>query len=299
MELTGLHLLLTYQCTLQCEHCFVFGSPWQEGTMSLDVIENILQQGKQLGTIKTIYFEGGEPFLYYPTLLRGVEMAYEMGFSVGLVSNGFWGISEEDAFRALSPMRGKVSMLSLSCDQYHWDNRYEECISNIEKVAEELGIGTGVITIAQPEAINAMKSSGTIPPGESTVMFRGRAAVELSQKITLSSWENFDSCPHEDFLNPGRVHIDPLGYLHICQGITIGNLLEKSLDKIWAEYDAHTHPITGPILKGGPIELAKKHGVEHADGYADVCHFCFEVRSQLRDKFPVELGPDQMYKEIN
>jgi MoaA/NifB/PqqE/SkfB family radical SAM enzyme len=124
MELTGLHLLLTYHCTLQCDHCFVFGGPWQEGTMSLDVIENILQQGKKLSTVKTIYFEGGEPFLYYPTLLRSVEMAYEMGFNVGLVSNGFWGISEEDAFRALSPMQGKVNMLSLSCDQYHWDKRY-------------------------------------------------------------------------------------------------------------------------------------------------------------------------------
>ncbi len=299
MDLTGLHLLLTYQCTLQCDHCFVFGGPWQEGTMSLDVIENILQQGKKLGTVNTIYFEGGEPFLYYPTLLRGVEMAYEMGYNVGLVSNGFWGISEEDAFRALSPMQGKVSMLSLSCDQYHWDNRFEEYIANIEKVAEELGINTGVITIAQPEAADAPKSSGTIPTGESQVMFRGRAAVELTDNVNLFPWDKFDSCPHEDFIDPGRIHIDPLGYLHICQGITIGNLLEKPLDQIWADYDAHTHPITSPMLKGGPSELARKYGAEHAEEYADACHLCFKVRESLRDKFPVELGPDQMYIEFD
>ena len=35
MELTGLHLLLTYQCNLECDHCFVWGSPWQSGTMTL------------------------------------------------------------------------------------------------------------------------------------------------------------------------------------------------------------------------------------------------------------------------
>ena len=31
MKLTGLHLLLTYQCVLECDHCFVWGSPWQKG----------------------------------------------------------------------------------------------------------------------------------------------------------------------------------------------------------------------------------------------------------------------------
>ena len=223
MELTGLHLLLSYQCTLQCDHCFVFGSPWQEGTMSLDIVEKILIQGKKLGTVKMIYFEGGEPFLYYPTLLRGVEMAHEMGFNVGLVSNGFWGISEEDAFRALSPMRGKVSMLSMSCDQYHWDSRFEEYIGNIEKVAEELGINTGVITIAQPETDDAAKSSGTIPAGDSQVMFRGRAAVKLTKDVRMYPFDQFNTCPHEDFIDPGRVHVDPLGFMHICQGITIGS----------------------------------------------------------------------------
>jgi hypothetical protein len=95
------------------------------------------------------------------------------------------------------------------------------------------------------------------------------------------------------------VHVDPLGFMHICQGITIGNLLEKPLAEIWSDYNAQTHPITGPMLKGGPAELAKQYDVEHADEYADECHFCFEVRSTLRAKFPVELGPDQMYKEIN
>ncbi len=35
MRLTSLHLILTYQCTFECDHCFVWGSPWQEGTMQL------------------------------------------------------------------------------------------------------------------------------------------------------------------------------------------------------------------------------------------------------------------------
>jgi MoaA/NifB/PqqE/SkfB family radical SAM enzyme len=79
MELSQLHLLLTYQCTHECDHCFVWGSPWQSGTMRLESIREILEQARDLGTVEWIYFEGGEPFLHYPILVRGVEAAAEMG----------------------------------------------------------------------------------------------------------------------------------------------------------------------------------------------------------------------------
>ena len=90
MTLSGLHLLLTYQCNLECDHCFVWGSPWQSGTMTLDVIREALDQAADLGSVKWIYFEGGEPFLYYPVLLEGVRRAAGRGFKVGIVSNGYW-----------------------------------------------------------------------------------------------------------------------------------------------------------------------------------------------------------------
>ena len=80
MILTGLHLLLTYKCTFACDHCFVWGSPWQEGTMSLADVRHILEEGRALGTVESIFFEGGEPFMYYATLVAAVNMATEMGF---------------------------------------------------------------------------------------------------------------------------------------------------------------------------------------------------------------------------
>ena len=86
MKLSGLHILLTYQCTWECDHCFVWGSPWQKGTLTLEQIDNILHQAKDAG-ITAIYFEGGEPFLYYAILKQAVHKASDMGFSVGIVSN--------------------------------------------------------------------------------------------------------------------------------------------------------------------------------------------------------------------
>jgi len=298
MKLTGLHLLLTYQCNLECDHCFVWGGQWQEGTMTLPQLRDVLQQAKDLGTVSTIYFEGGEPSLYYATMLKGIQEAAAMGFNVGIVSNGYWAISEEDALAYLAPLRGLIYDLSISSDMYHWFEQLGENVKNIEKVAEELEIPIGVISIAQPEDVNAASVVGTLPPGESGIMYRGRAAVKLVDKAEKHPWEQFTECPYEDLVEPGRVHLDPLGYLHICQGISIGNLFETPLSEITTKYDPEAHPIVGPLLEEGPVGLVKRYDLPHENGYADACHLCYEMRLALRDRFPDVLTPDQMYMVV-
>jgi len=119
MKLSGLHLLLTYQCNLECDHCFVWGSPWQNATMTLHIVREILNQGKDLGTVKWIYFEGGEPFLYYAVLVKGIQEAAQMDFRVGIVSNGYWATDENDAVECLKPLAGLVQDLSVSSHLYH------------------------------------------------------------------------------------------------------------------------------------------------------------------------------------
>ena len=58
MILTGLHLLLTYQCNYECDHCFVWGSPFQKGVMTLAQVRDITRQAQELGTVEWIYLEG-------------------------------------------------------------------------------------------------------------------------------------------------------------------------------------------------------------------------------------------------
>jgi MoaA/NifB/PqqE/SkfB family radical SAM enzyme len=126
-------------------------------------------------------------------------------------------------------------------------------------------------------------------------MYRGRAAKKLAQYAPHHPWASFTTCPHENLRAPGRAHLDALGNVHICQGISLGNIFHKSLSEICASYDPDTHPITAPILRGGPAELARAYGLEHREEYADACHLCYESRLLLRVHFPAELLPDQMY----
>ena len=295
MKLTGLHLLLTYQCTHECDHCFVWGSPWQSGTMTLGDIRYFLDQAEETETVVSIYFEGGEPFLYYPILLKGVQEAASRGFQVGIVSNGYWATSVEDALEWLQPLAGLVQDLSVSSDSYHWSEAQWILAENARTAAQQLGIPMGVIQIAQPESVNAASALEKLPGGESSVMYRGRASEKLVSKAVLSPWEQFTECPYENLREPGRLHLDPLGNLHICQGISLGNLHQQPLAQICENYNPDTHPITGPILKGGPTELVREYNLAHEESYADACHLCCQSCRALRDRFPDILTPDQMY----
>ena len=295
MKLSGLHLLLTYQCTFECDHCFAWGSPWQTGVMTLENIRHILRQAQDSGTVKSIYFEGGEPFLYYAVLLKGVQEAAQQGFQVGIVSNSYWATDEQDALECLRPLAGCLSDLSISSDLYHYSEKLSQQARHARAAADKLNIPVGVISIARPDVAEAASSSGQLPESESGVMYRGRAAEKLVAQATHQPWEQFAECPHEDLREPGRVHVDPFGNLHICQGISVGNLFETPLREICQAYHADSHPIVGPLLAGGPAELVRCYDLPHTTRYADACHLCYEARRALRGSFPNTLTPDQMY----
>lgn len=293
MKLSGLHILLTFQCLYECDHCFVWGSPRQTGVLSLEQIEEILHQARR-ANVKSIYFEGGEPFLYYAVLKKAVQLAADMGFEVGIVSNAYWATTVSDAVEYLRPFAGRLVDLSVSSDLYHCEDCLGERPQNAVVAAKWLGIPTGVISVSQPGQ-ESKESHGQLTEEESDVMYRGRAVEKLALRAAKHPWEGFDSCPHEDLVEPGRVHLDPLGNLHICQGIVIGNLFEKPLKQICEEYDPDSHPICGLLLSGGPTALVTEYNLEHGSHYADACHLCYEARTTLRARFPGLLAPNQMY----
>ena len=157
--LSGLHLLLTYQCNYECDHCFAWGSPSQSGTMTIDTIEHILDEAEALGTIEWIYFEGGESFLYYAILCSGIRKAKERGFKAGIVSNAYWATADADAKQWLQPLAGMVDDLSISSDAYHGSDKGLNHPDIARRAAQQLGAHQTRILFAHYEAGLA----GTLP----------------------------------------------------------------------------------------------------------------------------------------
>jgi len=279
MHLNSLHFLLTYQCTEACDHCFVFGSPRAGHHFDLNHVCAQLDEGERLGTVDSIYFEGGEPFLRYDLLVTSVRAVRKRGWSAGVVTNAFWARTPAEAERLLKPLAALgLADLTVSDDQLHGNVHLAQ---NARNAANTLGIPTGSIHV----------DAGR--PG--SVMYRGRAAEKLAGQVPYQHWSVFTRCPHEQLDNPERVHLDPMGWVHLCQGLAMGNCLKRPLAELVQTYAPLQHPIVGPLLAGGPAELARTYGGPEQEAYADACHLCYAVRSRLRSQYPQWLAPGQVY----
>jgi len=290
-----IHILLTYKCILECDHCFVFSSPNAEGVFTFENLKELLYQIKRIKSIDTVYFEGGEPFLYYPLMVKGIEIAKNMGLKVGIVTNAYWAITPEDAKIYLEPLKDKIDDLSISSDKLHWDE--EDYAQNAIKAAKEFNIPYSVISleVPTPQMIKKRWKEKKKTIGGEGVIFKGRAVYRLSQGLPKKAWHEFTECLYEDLENPERVHIDPYGNIHICQGIIIGNFLKNELKEIFESYNPKSHPIIKPIIKGGPAELVKEYNLDCKGEYIDCCHLCFTARKMLMSKFKQFLCPENMY----
>lgn len=298
--LDGIHFLLTYECNFECNHCFLHCSPNSKGTFTLNQITHALDEATKIDSVRWIYFEGGEPFLYYPLMLEGIKLAKERGFKIGIVTNSYWATCEEDAklwLREISHL--EISDFSISDDEFHYGEGQENLAKYAKNAANQLRIPTLTITIEKTGDKGLKKDQGKGEPvvgGD--IMVRGRAADLLIDDLPREKWREWKElreCPYEDLEGLGRVHLDCYGNTQVCQGLSIGNYWKTPLSDLVKNYDPKKHPICGPLLKGGPAHLIETYNLKHDEVYVDECHLCYAARKALIDKFPEYLGPKQVY----
>ena len=185
----------------------------------------------------------------------------------------------------------------MSSDLYHGAERDDPKLQTERDAAASLGIPAEVLRVAEPEEMVEGPDGPMAPEGCATIRYRGRAACELVGRTEHQPGESFTECPGEELHEPGRVHLDPYGLVHLCQGITLGNIMKTTLREICEGYEPEAHPIVGPLLEGGPAELARRYDLGIEERYADACHLCYEARRTLREKYPEILGPPNVYGE--
>jgi hypothetical protein len=296
--LKGIHLLLTYTCNFECEHCFLYCGPHAQGTFTLGQVEAVLDQAQDVETVDTIYFEGGEPFLYYPLMVEGIRLARARGFQVGIVTNCYWATTEADAELWLKPLADLgVFDLSVSDDTFHHGEGDDNPAKRALRASTLLGIHADAICIEEPY----VRMSGAEGPerGQPIIcggaMFRGRAVEQLAHGLPTRPWQDLTECPYEDLLAPSRVHVDCHGHVQLCQGLSMGNIWETQLSSLLRNYDPDAHPVCEPLLRGGPAALAREYDLQPEERYVDECHLCYSTRLALVDRFPQYLAPRQVY----
>lgn len=301
--ISQLHILVTYICNKSCDHCFVFSSPEADpiGTFSLNQLKKVIEEAKKIGTIEWIYFEGGEPFLFFSIMLDAILLAKKEKFKVGIVTNGYWATSEENARYFLQQLKEvEIDDLSVSDDCFHSFSPNDHPIIPIRKIGDELGVPINVLSLHASDKIpnENIKIEKGEPITGGNIRVRGRAAEKLTKNLPIVASNLFTFCGHEELINPMRVHLDAYGNVHVCQGISIGNMWEKPLSDIILNYKALDHPIIAPLVKGGPLELAKKYQIPYQEKFIESCHMCYEIRKILRTYHPEYLQPNQIYNDL-
>jgi hypothetical protein len=293
--LSGLHILLTYQCVNECDHCFLYCGPRMEGTFTLERIERALDQAVD-AAVETVYLEGGEPFLYYPLMIEAARLVKARGLGLGIVTNCYWALSERDAQLWLAPfVEIGIDDLSVSDDAFHSEDPEHSLAKIALRAARALGLAAASICITEPRVLAA----GDVRKGEPViggdVVFKGRAVEKLIGDLPRRRFDCFTECTQEELARPSRVHLDPFGNIFVCQGLSIGNIWEMPLVDMIRDYAPDAHPIVGPLLSGGPAELARRYGLPSGEDYVSECHLCYLVRKSLLDRYPEYLCPRQVY----
>lgn len=291
MSMQGLHLLLTYKCNARCRHCFLSAGPDRREVFSSALAKKIIDEASLMSTVNHLFVEGGEPFLFPELLLSTIRYATDRGFWIGALTNGFWAISEQKAQERLKPLvAAGLKSLSISTDAWHEEFVPVSRVNTAVAAARALGLKADVMYCESGPATDGAESA---PFSAGDIVCRGRAASNLCVNGN-KDWRSLTTCP-EELESPGRVHIDPLGEIHLCQGLLLGETAtEKSLNKIFEDYQPENHPLVASLAAGGPAELArfaKRYGWEPSQGYVDGCQLCSEVRKALKEQFPKLIGP--------
>jgi hypothetical protein len=294
--LTGVHFILTYTCNFECDHCFLYCSPQSEGTFTLNQVRTVFKDLKNIPSVNSICFEGGESFLFYPILLEGVKLAGKAGFKTAIETNTYWATSVEDARFWLQPLKESgLCTLEVSDDAFHFGEETENSARRAIAAARDIELEVNTLSIGKPEVRSNPAHEKGKPIYVGGPKMRGRAVDTLAGGLPTQSWKNFKECPFEDLRNPDRVHIDPYGNVHLCQGLSMGNIWETPLSELFHDYDVESHPICGPLVRGGPARLAREYAVDHEEEYVDACHFCTHLCKSLIDTFPDIITPKQIY----
>lgn len=159
MNLEKLKIEITDQCPLQCKHCSTNAGPEYNDVLSLETIEQIINEFYELGG-KKITISGGEPLLH-PQLEQILKHSKHLGLEIVLYSTGILlenKLPIKAEIRIFSNLEKYISKIIFSI--YSDNSKTHDSITNVQgsynltwdsiKNSTELGIDTELHFVPTP-----------------------------------------------------------------------------------------------------------------------------------------------------
>lgn len=321
-------LMLSYQCSNNCQHCLYACSPqWKEWISKEDlipVLESIRENSRYL---TGIHIAGGEPFLNPDLLQFAIEETVKRDIPIDYVeTNAFWAWEDSKTEAMLTRMKeAGLHSLLVSVSPFHLEfipmERTERAIRIGQKVFgpnhvliytrffyEQFQELDGTLEIPFEDYVQAIgpEEAAMVIASEYSLIPNGRTATKLAPLFNKRPAASFfgETCKKE-LSNPHHAHIDCYGnYIAgLCAGISLGD--GKNLSELYNGIDLSQKPILRRLVEGG-VESLYSWAVEaygfrqEEEGYIAKCHLCLDIRRFLVEQghSSTELAPRPFYDNL-
>jgi MoaA/NifB/PqqE/SkfB family radical SAM enzyme len=248
---------------------------------------NYIDQIARIPTFKRVALTGGEPLLYLDDILLILSKAKEHGFLTSVISNGFWGVSKEDALKVLNRLiSAGLSYCNISCDVFHQEYVPVERVENCLAALKELDFPATLAFTQMPGFEDIRKylkfeeyERLSIYSGPIVPVNRGSNIPTPHLNNIMLTAEEMGQCAYQKTLT-----IDPFGKIYPCCAvggetdyITLGNTRKMNIAEAISE--ANSRIFLRIIEKQGFGELLKaikKYDNDFSleERFITVCHLC-------------------------
>ena len=319
MRFRGIIFNLTYDCTLDCPHCFYYPQATGRGAFELARLREIIEGMEDEAPVLEVHYTGGEPFLYFDRLAEAVELARELGARrITCSTNCYWADDLAEARRMVGRLRDAgLTWFLISADAFHQEGVPIENVAIASRVRVELGLqgndDLSVVAMVSPDYSHPFNDE-TLKIAEKVRSWGHGASLHSSMPYGRGHELIPDDVCHMiepqhrcwefetwGFIHPGgprTVIIGPDENVMVCYGISLGNLQEKSLLELLREFDENPNPVVATLLGegvGGLVQMAEEHGWQRGQAYQNECHLCYHARDYLRQFEPTFLQPNECY----
>jgi MoaA/NifB/PqqE/SkfB family radical SAM enzyme len=276
--------MLTNKCSAKCGICCCECGPEKNDVMPEDLLLQTIDGLTRADGINGVGFSGGEPFLHYDLLKKGLSRAKRNGFSTSVATNGFWGQWEDDVI--LERLRGlDVDFISFSTDFSHAAFVGDEVLGRAVSAAKSLDIKLSLAVGENKKDPSAGEYYRAMGAYKYLSVFSVYPHVRIGRAASLGD-ENFyrftplnrASCQSRGLITvryDGRVFPCCSPYVFDTV-LSLGNIKERGIEEILS--DRRNSYIFSALRLSGfgkLVETAKnKYGFHFNDPCSDGCEVC-------------------------
>ena len=321
MRFHGIIFNVTYDCDLDCPHCFYYRPDTPGRMLSASRVAEIIASTRDVAPVTEVHFTGGEPFLYFDELLEMVAASKRLGaVRITCSTNASWATSDAVARDRVSRLvDAGLTWFLISADAFHQervplDNALRLADVRRERIDPEAGpqdlsvvcfvnkdyphpFNDRTLAIARQIAAAGHSSSlhPSMPYGRGCELIPAEACTMTEPHRRCWEWRTWGFIHPK---GPWTVFIGPDENVNVCYGVSLGHLRDASLLELLRQFDEAPNPIVRTLLTDGPAGLARRaaaYGWQPDEPFLNECHLCYRVRSFLRRFEPQHLQPDACY----